>query len=121
MADADARWGRRHAEALRRRALREQAIAYRGGSCQICGYCRCPAALDLHHLDPRTKDFTISNRMTSFEAIRRELDKCALLCATCHREVHDGLYPQYLVLEDLERRPDVGEDDLDLGSDPFEV
>lgn len=34
--------------------------------------------------------------MTSWEAIERELRKCVLLCARCHREVHDGLHPGYV-------------------------
>jgi len=58
-------------------------------------------AMDFHHPDPLLKDFSISQRMTSWEAIRKELDKCVLLCATCHREVHDGWHPGYL--EDYDR------------------
>jgi len=87
--------------AAKRRALREQAVAYKGGRCVICGYDRCASAFDFHHVDPWAKDFAISQRMTSFRAIQKELDKCVLLCATCHREVHDGLHPGYL--EDHDR------------------
>ena len=57
------------------------------------------SALEFHHPDPMTKEFNISDRITSFEAIRAELDKCHLLCANCHREVHDGLHPSYLVID----------------------
>lgn len=80
----------------KRLALRERAIRYMGGRCVVCGYDRCPAAMDFHHTDPTTKDFTISQRMTSFAAIKKELDKCVLLCCRCHREVHDGLHPNLL-------------------------
>lgn len=38
--------------------------------------------------------------MTSFEAIEAELKKCVLLCANCHREVHAGWHPQYLLGDD---------------------
>ena len=69
---------------------------------------------DFHHVDPLQKDFTISQRMTSFEAIQRELDKCVLLCSRCHREVHEGLHPRLLAREDDDRRgielDDPGED-----------
>jgi 5-methylcytosine-specific restriction endonuclease McrA len=116
--DADLRWERRQAETQRRKALRDQAATYKGGKCQICGYDKCSAALEFHHVDPRTKDFTISQRMTTFEAIRRELDKCVLLCANCHREVHDGYHPQYLVYEDSDRGLEL--DELDLDSDSYE-
>lgn len=102
--------------ARRRRTLREEAVAYKGGRCEICGYDRSPAAMDFHHVDPWAKDFTISQRMTSFRAIRRELDKCVLLCATCHREVHDGLHPTYL--EDHERfRSHLDGDEWEPGPD----
>jgi hypothetical protein len=86
--------------AARRSKLREQAVAFKGGRCEICGYSKCIEALDFHHLDSFTKDFTISDRMTSFEAIEAELKKCVLLCANCHREVHAGWHPQYLLGDD---------------------
>lgn len=88
----------------RRKALRERAIAYKGGRCEVCGYDRCPAAFDFHHVDPTIKDFTISQRMSSFEAIQRELDKCVLLCSRCHREVHEGLHPRFLTRYDDDRQ-----------------
>ncbi len=89
-------WKKKQAAAQRRQELREQAIKYLGGRCRICGYNRCPAAFDFHHVEMLTKDFTISAAMTSWERIRPELDKCVLLCATCHREVHAGLHPDYI-------------------------
>lgn len=94
------RYNRRFVEARRRRELRERAVAYLGGKCRICGYSKCLAALDFHHVETWLKDFTISDRMTSFEVIRSELDKCELLCANCHREVHDGMHPGMVVHEE---------------------
>lgn len=76
--------------------------------------------MEFHHIDPREKDFTISKRMTTFEAIRKELDKCALVCANCHREIHDGYHPTFLVYDDGDRRPELGEGDLDFDSDSYE-
>jgi hypothetical protein len=92
-------WELRRRAYFRRRALREQAVSYKGGKCEICGYNNCLSALEFHHPDPLTKEFNISDRITSFEAIRAELDKCHLLCANHHREVHEGLHPRYLVIE----------------------
>jgi len=94
--DWEKRWDRRQKAAKRRKELRDQAIAYKGGACRICGYSECAAALDFHHTESLGKEFNISDRMTSFEAIRAELDKCVLLCCRCHREVHDGRHPGYL-------------------------
>lgn len=77
----------------RLRKFKQQLVDYKGGKCNKCGYDRCVAALDLHHRDPNKKNFTFSHiKMTSFEKnkdiICNELDKCDLLCANCHREIH---------------------------------
>lgn len=70
-----------------------RAIEYKGGKCVVCGYNRCSRALDFHHVDPSTKLFTISNNGfgRSWERVKAEIDKCVLLCANCHRELHAGL------------------------------
>jgi predicted HNH restriction endonuclease len=77
----------------RRRKLKEMAVDYKGGKCMVCGYKRCPAALDFHHIDPTKKDFSLSVRglTRSWERIQSEVDKCLLVCANCHREIHAGL------------------------------
>ena len=74
----------------RRRLLKLKAIEYKGGSCNICGYNKCPDAFDFHHSDPNEKDFAISTEgyTRSWEKVKKELDKCILLCANCHREIH---------------------------------
>jgi 5-methylcytosine-specific restriction endonuclease McrA len=74
----------------RRRKLRVMAMEYKGGKCIRCGYCKEIAALEFHHIDPKGKDFGLSQRglTRSWEKIKDELDKCVLLCANCHREIH---------------------------------
>ena len=81
----------------------EQAVDRLGGKCQVCGYDRCVEALEFHHVDPEEKAFNIGDRVTSLEAILPELEKCVLVCANCHREIHCGLYPQLLMTEDADR------------------
>ena len=83
------------AVAKRRRKIKILAIEYKGGKCQICGYFKFPGALDLHHLDPKTKKFALGDKgyTRSWKIIKLELDKCALLCANCHREVEGGITP----------------------------
>lgn len=72
-----------------RRNTKARAVAYLGGACQKCHYSKCLAALEFHHRDPSQKDLQISSgHSLSFDRIRSELDKCDLLCATCHREAH---------------------------------
>lgn len=99
MKDELAQWHRRQAAYQRRKELRERAVQHLGGKCQICGYNKCSAAFDFHHVDPLGKDFNISAGLTSWERILPELEKCVLLCSNCHREVHDGLHVGYLELE----------------------
>lgn len=72
----------------RQRLLKIQAIEYKGGECQHCGYRRCLAALEFHHIDPSQKDFAVNTKLGSFDKIKKELDKCILLCSVCHREEH---------------------------------
>lgn len=116
---ADLRWERKQTAALRRKELRTRAVAHLGGKCRICSYDGCVSAFDFHHVDPMGKDFSISDRMTSWAAIERELEKCVLLCCRCHREVHDGYHPTYLVYEDTDRgQLDLGADDYD---EPYEA
>ena len=74
-----------------RREVKRKLIEYKGGKCQICGYNRCQEALEFHHLDPSQKDFTISGGTKSFESLKPEVDKCILVCANFHREIHAGL------------------------------
>jgi predicted HNH restriction endonuclease len=74
----------------KRRNLRAKAIELKGGCCEICGYSKCPEALEFHHLDDAKKDFGISAKgyTRSWEKVKNELKKCKLLCANCHRELH---------------------------------
>jgi hypothetical protein len=68
-------------------------IEYKGGKCEVCGYGKHPSALEFHHKDPSKKKFEIgdsSNTITT-SSLKKELDKCAILCANCHREVHAGI------------------------------
>lgn len=73
------------------RKAKLKAIEYKGGKCCICGYDKCARSLTFHHLDPTKKDFGISGSTKSFEKLKPELDKCILVCANCHGEIHEGL------------------------------
>ena len=55
---------------------------------------RCPedhiACLDFHHLDPTTKEKSVSKvaKDWSLERLKKEVAKCIVLCANCHRKEH---------------------------------
>lgn len=78
---------------MRLRAVKQQAVDYKGGKCMVCGYARCIAALEFYHVSKDGKDFNISHKCLSFEKLMTELDKCILVCSNCHREIHAGLWP----------------------------
>lgn len=66
-----------------------------GGCCSKCGYKHNIAALDFHHTNPEEKEFQIDMRKlsnTSMDKLQKEISKCVLLCANCHRETHNEEY-----------------------------
>ena len=81
------------AVAKRRKKIRQLAINYKGGKCQLCGYCKCIQALEFHHTEKSGKDFSISDKgyTRSWKRVKKEIDKCILVCANCHRELHAGI------------------------------
>jgi hypothetical protein len=84
---------RSEAVSRRRRRVKEALVAEAGGSCILCGYSRCLAALEFHHLDPAAKRFSVAGRgvTRSLARAREEAQKCVLLCANCHAEVEAGV------------------------------
>jgi len=71
-----------------RARLRAELLESRGNACEDCGYYRAAAALEFHHRDPRSKDFTLSSASTKPARIWAEASKCDLICANCHRRRH---------------------------------
>lgn len=63
-----------------------------GGKCQICGFDLFPSALEFHHENPEEKEYSLSNRTLTLEQDLKEIKKCFLLCANCHRGVHNNYY-----------------------------
>ena len=75
----------------RQRKNKKAALEYKGNKCKRCNYNKCTAALEFHHRDPGEKDPNwINLRSWSLDRIYKELDKCDLVCANCHREIHYG-------------------------------
>lgn len=74
---------------LKKQKYKLKMIEYKGGKCERCGYNKNISALDFHHIDPSTKKFTLSDTHHSWDETKKELDKCILVCANCHRELHN--------------------------------
>jgi hypothetical protein len=83
---------RLEAVTARRRRVKEILVAEAGGACRLCGFDGVPGALHFHHVDPRTKEFSLAGRgvSRSLERARAEAAKCVLLCANCHAAVEAG-------------------------------
>ena len=80
-----------------RKKLRTATVYYKGGKCEICGYNKCQSALEFHHKDPTKKEFELGKIIRSKKTFFEEADKCHLLCANCHREVHAGIHDGYIL------------------------
>lgn len=71
--------------------FKKKCIEYKGGKCSMCGYDKHIAALHFHHVDPYGKDFEISKaNYKNWDDVKLELDKCLLVCANCHAEIHNS-------------------------------
>lgn len=76
-----------------RNNTKQRIVTVMGGKCQCCGYNKCNAALECHHLNPTEKDFSfgkITANPRAWNKILSELEKCILVCANCHREIHNN-------------------------------
>lgn len=59
--------------------------------CVDCGYKEHACALDFHHVNRETKDFTLASNKASGTTIKRileEISRCIVLCSNCHRVRH---------------------------------
>lgn len=77
----------------RRKNVKQILVEEHGKCCNVCGYDRCIDALEFHHKDKMNKTFSISQKglTIGIEKVRKEANKCILLCANCHREVEAGI------------------------------
>lgn len=71
---------------------KRKAVEYLGGRCIDCGYSTDYVTVyDFHHKEKSEKTVEISYLITAnvgWKKLQRELDKCILLCANCHRIRH---------------------------------
>ena len=79
-----------------REKLKNKCVQYLGEECLDCKIrYDCPAIYDFHHRDPKTKIESIGQLLHAVRVdlamskkLIKELDKCDLLCANCHRKRH---------------------------------
>ncbi|MAG38168.1 hypothetical protein CMI45_02170 [Candidatus Pacearchaeota archaeon] len=73
----------------RRWRIKLKLVKLMGGKCSLCGYNRCVPALEFHH-KTKEKDASIAEliKNTSEQNVLKEVKRCVLVCANCHRELH---------------------------------
>lgn len=58
--------------------------------CSNCGESDI-CCLDFHHINPNEKEKAISEMIScSIDKIKEEINKCIVLCANCHRKLHNN-------------------------------
>lgn len=79
-----------------RRRRKKLLIKICGDKCNLCGYSRSISALEFHHIDPSLKEYGIAKNGTchNLQKDLQEVKKTILVCANCHREIHEELYSQ---------------------------
>ena len=87
------RWkNTRHKNYLKRKEISHKLLKeLKINGCAICGYDKNYAALEFHHVNPEDKKYCVAFRLMDYpdKTILKELNKCVLLCANCHREIHN--------------------------------
>lgn len=78
-----------HSKEFRDMRMREFISTYKKGKCcEMCGYKEYPEILQFHHVK-KDKSFSISTfRRKKPELLKKEIDKCLLLCSNCHFWLH---------------------------------
>jgi hypothetical protein len=77
---------------LKGKERKKLLVEYKGNCCSVCGYNKSIRALQFHHRNPDEKSFELSSneiKSKNWELVLKEADKCDLVCANCHCEIHD--------------------------------
>ena len=79
-----------HYKKKRMQILKDVCVSHFGGCCSVCKNQFHRRVYDFHHL--YGKDISPSTALAnlSTEQISKELSKCIMVCANCHRLVHAG-------------------------------
>ena len=62
--------------------------------CQSCGVFDAPCCMDFHHIVEEDKETALSGRgmyNLTEQKLQEEIDKCIVLCKSCHHKLHNDL------------------------------
>lgn len=73
----------------RRQKLKKDIVQQFGNYCSCCKQSFPTCVYDFHHLDSSNKHANVSNLINAFgyDSLAKELSKCILVCANCHRGI----------------------------------
>ena len=76
--------------AQKRRDNKRKAVEFMGDRCARCGESFPDCCYDFHHKDPLDSNEVPSTILhCSWKRIEEELSKCIMVCANCHRIIHN--------------------------------
>ena len=82
---------------LKRETQRSDKVyAIVGEQCWLCEYDVGREMLDFHHMEPDDKEFCVNKRSIGtlgWQRVLDEMEKCAVVCCRCHREIEYGYIP----------------------------
>ncbi len=72
--------------------LRTEIDILKSKGCHFCSE-KEPVCMDFHHINPDKKEYLVSRLigMVSKRKLKKEIDKCIIVCSNCHRKLHAGL------------------------------
>ena len=91
-------------ELERTRSNKRSYIDYMGGECVMCGLMfngLNAAVFDFHHVNPAEKEHGFGGTNPKLATVKKELDKCVLVCANCHRLLHAGVIELEKPIEEI--------------------
>lgn len=83
----------------RRYKLKQEFVEMLGGKCQNCGYNKCMAALDFHHIKPEDKEYDSEFHSKKKFLKKIQEGKIKLLCSNCHKELEWKIWEQKRIKE----------------------
>ena len=84
---------------IRRYRAKKYGVEYLGGKCFRCDWFGDISGFDFHHLNDKEFGLSATNMANrEWELVKKELDKCELLCALCHRLEHSDYANREFIL-----------------------
>ena len=78
----------KHYSLYKRKEIKTKLIEKLGGKCAMCQGIFPSSVFDFHHTQDKVEDISLMLLNRSKAMLLKELEKCILLCANCHRIHH---------------------------------